>query len=351
MQLGTLAAAVNSAPDEDGKSIDFASAGLYLPAAQAILATTTSSVVSVLACWLVPVRAISAVRTLALTATVGLAIVKAPIRVGNAKGVNTIFSALRPCSAIYMFGLILEQLVHTCTPTVTSYEQGMWRRVIYHTCMAALTVAAFLRARSPRSENDLPFLVSCVAMLIVAILPPPAVAQSGPLCSPPTLMAAGERVVRAFLFSCVYVVLVYCSAPISNALPDAIVCIARSAAASAWVLGSHIMTLPLAVLQIGVLLYCSFVHSDSEYDAVGSDIEDAKTAGDAMSPCVSRHDAALGVLPPQDETALAIATSKSAAHPPPAGLKFALSLANCSCTPSVPITESRFAEIAANYSI
>ena len=73
--------------------------------------------------------------------------------------------------------------------------------------MTVLILAAFLRSKSPRSEDsDVPFFVSVVALLIIALLPPPAIALSGPLCSPPTLVGAGERILRAFLFSCVYVV-------------------------------------------------------------------------------------------------------------------------------------------------
>ena len=111
MRLGAFAEAVNSASHEDGKSIDFTAAGLYLPGAQTIVATTTSACVSVLACWLVPLGAISAVRTLALTATAGVLIIRKPIKIGNTKGVNTIFSALRPCCLLYVSCLVLEQLV------------------------------------------------------------------------------------------------------------------------------------------------------------------------------------------------------------------------------------------------
>jgi hypothetical protein len=153
--------------------------------------------------------------------------------------------------------------------------------------MTVMTLAAFLRSKNPRGESDLPFVISMGSMLLIAILPPPALALSGPLCSPPTLGNAGERILRAFLFACVYVVLVYSAAPISNNLPDTLVCIMRSATSSAWVLGAVSYSLPLALVQICVVLYCSFSPANTQYDAVGSmgaadDVETA-TQDHAMS--------------------------------------------------------------------
>ena len=268
MRLSNLAKELAAAHSDDDKSIDFSAAGLYLPAAQTVFATTTSAAVSVLACWLIPIGAISAVRTLALTTTAGVLVIRRPLRIGNTKGVNTIFTALRPCCFIYLMCLVLEQLVHTCVSEESTYEHGFWRRILYNACMTIMTLAAFLRSKSPRAESDLPFLVSMIALLVVALLPPPALALSGPLCSPPTLLGAGERLLRAFLFACVYTVLVYSAAPLSNNLADAVVCVARSATASAWVLGATIYSLPLAAIQICVVLYFSFNSNGLQYEGV-----------------------------------------------------------------------------------
>jgi len=268
MRLDRLARDIASHGLDEDKTIDFGAAGLYLPAAQTIFATTLSSCVSVLACWLIPVGAISAVRTLALTTTAGLLVIRRPIRIGQTRGVNTIFSALRPCCVIYVVCLVLEQLIHTCISDESTYEHGFWRRIIYHSSMTVMTLAAFLRSKNPRAESDIPFLISTVALLVIAMLPPPALALSGPLCSPPTLSHAGERIIRAFLFACVYVVLVYSAAPISNNLADTLVCIARSASSSAWVLGAVTYSLPLALVQICLVLYCSFTPASMQYDSV-----------------------------------------------------------------------------------
>lgn len=270
MKLENLARDLTSNLGDDEKSIDFSAAGLYLPAAQTVFATTLSACVSVFACWLIPVGAISAVRTLALTASSGLLVIRRPVKVGQTRGVNTIFAALRPCCFIYVGCLVLEQLIHTCISDESTYEHGFWRRIIYHANMTIMTLAAFMRSINPRAESDIPFLFSAGALLLIAILPPPALALSGPLCSPPTLANAGERILRAFLFSCVYVVLVYSAAPISNNLPDTLVCIARSATASAWVLGAVSYSLPLALVQISLVIYCSFTPTNIQYTSVTS---------------------------------------------------------------------------------
>jgi hypothetical protein len=282
MRLSHIARELTALGADDDKSIDYTAAGLYIPAAQTIFATIVTSTVSVLTCWLIPVGAISAVRTLALTTTAGLLVIRRPINIGNTKGINTIFSALRPCCFIYVSCLVLEQLVHTCVSDESTYEHGYVRRIIYHCNMTLMTVSAFMRSRTPRSESDLPFLISTFALLVIALLPPPALALSGPLCSPPTLAVASERVLRAFMFACVYVTLVYCAAPISNNLADTLVCIARSTAASAWVMGAIVYSLPLALPQIAIVMYCSFTPTYLQYDDVNVDT-DAEAADHIMN--------------------------------------------------------------------
>ncbi len=150
MRMHKLARNLASNGLEEQKSIDFGASGLYLPAAQTFFATTPSSCVPVLACWLIPVGAISAVRTLALMTTAGLLVIRRPIRIGQTRRVNTIFSSLRPCSLIYVACLVLEQLIHTCISEESTCEHGFWRRIIYHANMTIMTFAAFLRAKTPR---------------------------------------------------------------------------------------------------------------------------------------------------------------------------------------------------------
>lgn len=348
MRLANFAHELSSLNSDDDKSIDYTAAGLYLPAAQTIFATTLSAAISVLACWLMPVGAISAVRTLALTATAGVLVIRRPIKIGHTKGINTIFAALRPCCFIYVACLVLEQLVHTCVSDESTYEHGYVRRIIYHCCMTLMTVAAFMRARNPRSESDLPFLVSTCAILVIALLPPPALALSGPLCSPPTLSAAAERVVRAFMFACVYVTLVYSAAPISNNLGDTLVCIARSAAASSWVLGAIIYSVPLAMVQIALVLYCAFAPAALQYDSVSSSA-DVEVAEAAFSECKG---AVASSVPSDDDTA-SVASKLRATRPLSVQqldgntLNFDLSRVAERCNAPAQSEQQRMAEIAA----
>ena len=133
-------------------------------------------------------------------------------------------------------------------------------------------VGGMMRSIKPRGDYESPFLVSAAAAFFVAMLPPPALALSGPLCAPPTLFGAAERATRAFLFAVDYAVLVYASAPVRNSLADTLVCIARATAASAWICGCHIYIVPVSILQICVTLYfCLSTHTAMQYEGLKLD--------------------------------------------------------------------------------
>ena len=129
------------------------------------------------------------------------------------------------------------------------------RRALYHVVSVFLITSGLIRAKNPRSESDLPFLVAMVCLLATALLPPPAMARSGPLCEPTDLLGAGERVLRALLFSAVYVVLVYAAAPNQNVANELFICVARATAASIWVLSATSWALPLAPFQVAMALF------------------------------------------------------------------------------------------------
>lgn len=178
---------------------------------------------------------------------------------------------------------MLEQIVHTCTSDEDVYQNGVYRRWLYHACTLVMIVAAFVRARAPRADNDLPFVGVGIAAAAIAALPPPGLALSGPLCFPPSLFEATERVTRAFLFALVYVALVYAAAPVSSQLHDAGVCIARSTAASVWLLAASVYTLPLVFVQLAMVLYSSFSSTGLEYSGVGVDFERGRSSPLAVS--------------------------------------------------------------------
>lgn len=258
MQLAPLARELAMTFGDDEKFIDFHAAGLYLPAAQVVLSVVVASTASVVCCWISAPRQTCAVRTLAITSFCGVLFVRRPLTVAQAKGVNTVFTALRMAVFIYIFALTIEQILHSCSPEDATGDYDFIKRLMYHVCMAFTMFSGFWRARVPRSEHDGAFWISALSLIGISIVPPPAVPGTGPLCSSATLFAAGERLLRAFLFASIYCTLVYCSAPISSNLADQLVCIARATAASIWALGIHVLGLVFAPIQIFILLYVSF---------------------------------------------------------------------------------------------
>ena len=256
--LRTFSEQLHDEAMEDEKAIDFGSVGLYLAGLQVVFAIVCCSCASVLCCWLLPPAAISAVRTLAIASLIGFVLVRKPLRVGQCRGVMTVFNALRPSVAIYVLALILEQLVHTCVVLGDEHDaeaHGALRRGVYHVISIFLMISGFLRAKNPRSESDIPFLLTMCCLLAIAVLPPPANARTGPLCQPTSLLGAGERVLRSMLFAAVYVVLVYSAAPNRNISNELFICVARATAASIWVLGVSTWALPLAPVQVAVALF------------------------------------------------------------------------------------------------
>jgi len=250
--------------DDEDTRVDFSNAALYLSALQAVFAVCSCATVSVLSNW-INLGGASAVRTLALCSVTGVLLMRKPLRIGRAHGLGVVFSALQPSVALYVATLVVEQLVHTCSVDAT-YTPS-WRRVVFHANMALLVISAFLRARKPLDETDLPFLLTGAGLFIVAMLPPPSVALVGPLCQSVGAWEAAERIGRALTFSVLYSIHVYSStSSTSFGMDETCVSVTRSASASLWVLGAHIAWLPLAVAQ-GVVLVYARVHADDEEPA------------------------------------------------------------------------------------
>lgn len=245
--------------DTSTQPIDYANAVLYLGGIQIVTATLASSLVAILGCSLVPTSLVSAVRTLTLTSIVAVALVYKPIRIGRVKGLDIVFSALRPCVYVYIASLVLEQLVHTCARDAAAPS---WRRILVHFGSFVQLSAGFMRARNPTSEQDLPFLLVVATLILVAMLPPPAVILQGPLCSSPSLWTAGERLLRALCFSLLYCVFVFCSALPNRATRELLLCVCRAASASVWVLACHAYLLILVVPQGAIVVYYRVLEVD-----------------------------------------------------------------------------------------
>jgi len=246
--------------DEDDTVIDFSNAQLYVGGIQVITATTLVAISSVACCLTTSLATVSAVRTLVVSSTVGVVVVQKPFRIGKVHGLILVFRALQPCVAIYVFSMIVEQLTHACA---TSSVAPHWRSVVFNLCTIAMIVSGFLRARKPLDNTDRPFLVTAAALGLAAILPPPALVATGPLCATPSLVAIAERLVRAFVFALLYSLFVYSAAPPVQCNGEIIVCVMRASAASIWVLAAHAYLLPLALAQ-GVFVIWVRVFS-SEY--------------------------------------------------------------------------------------
>lgn len=227
-------------------SIDYSNALIYLAGIQLVTATVTSSLVAILGCTMVPTSLVSAVRTLTLTMATASAFVYQPLRIGRVKGLDIVFAALRPCVFVYIASLILEQLIHSCARDAAAPS---WRRILVHAGSFVQLMAGFLRAKNPTSETDLPFLLVLASLVLVAMLPPPAVILQGPLCNSPSLWTASERLLRAFCFSMLYCILVFCSNLPNRATNELLLCVCRAASASIWVLACHPYLLILAIPQ------------------------------------------------------------------------------------------------------
>ena len=254
--------------EESTEPIDFSSAALYLAGAQVLIAVGAGAVTSVLSCWLLPAAAVSAVRTLTLTSVVGAFLVLRPVRIAKVHGLAVVFASLRPAVPLYLGCLVLEQLVHTCSTDAS--QSPSWRRVVFVFAVLVMLFAGFVRASNPLEPTDVPFLLVASSLIVVALLPPPAVALAGPLCEPPSLLSAAERIVRSISFSSVFIVFVFCSTSPSANANETTVTVARAFAASVWTLGAPSILLFLSIPQcvFAVVSRLKINTPSSNYDAV-----------------------------------------------------------------------------------
>lgn len=234
--------------DADESVVDFSNAGIYLTALQTVFTVTSCAAVSVLACWIAPEGGVSAVRTLALATGTGVVLMRHPLHVGRAHGVRVVFGSLQPAIALYIASLVVEQLIHTCTSD--SVHSPSWRRVVFHGMTVLMIVSGFLRARGPLNDTDLPFLVTTGALLVIALMPPPAVALVGPLCQSVGLFEAAERLLRAVVFSVLYCCHVYASTDGRESyVGGTSITVSRSGSATIWVMACHPILLLCAIPQ------------------------------------------------------------------------------------------------------
>jgi hypothetical protein len=248
--------------------VDFNSAGLYIGGLQAVAGVGVASCTSILSCWILPNSIVSGVRTLVATSLLSFLVVFKAIRVGRVRGVSMLFAALRPCVFIYLLALTLEELGHGSCKQDQEDEHATARRIVYHICTVIMLISAFMRAQSPRSESDYPFVMTVLCLSVIAVLPMPSSSSHGPLSqSPKTLIDAGERVLRATLFSFTYSMHVYASAPTQNIGSELLVCVGRAASASVWILCVSPIILIAFPIQ-AVLCIAMSVHMGSKSNSM-----------------------------------------------------------------------------------
>ena len=242
--------------------VDFSNASLYLSAIQTIVSVLACACTSILACWLIPTTMVSAVRTLTLTSLVGAFMMHKPLRIGKVHGLTVVFGSLRPAVAVYIMCLVLETLLHTCTQDTDDVPS--WRRIVFQGAVVVMIGSGMMRARSPLSETDRPFLLTSLSLLLVAFLPPPAVSMQGPLCQSVSFLGAVERIVRALVFSSVYALFVFISSPNNSQYGGTVVCIMRASAASVWVLGAAPPLLLFAIPQCSLAIWARLRAGEEE---------------------------------------------------------------------------------------
>ena len=275
--------------------VDFGSAGLYVGGLQTVAAVITAAVVSIISCWALPSSVVSGVRTLVATALTSFLVVYRAVRIGKVRGVSMLFAALRPCVFIYLMALTLEELGHASCRGDGEDAHAVARRIVYHVCTVVMMATAFARAQSPRSDSDLPFTITVICLATIAVLPTPSSSSHGPLSeSPRTLMDAGERVLRATLFSFTYSMHVYASAPQRNVGSELLVCVGRASAASVWILCCSPILLIAFPIQVALCVVMSISFNNShqhEYESVPLTTKDLSSKQhDNLSTTDSEHE-------------------------------------------------------------
>lgn len=279
-------------PPFDNNIPDFGSVALYIPAIQVIGSTVLCCATVLLSGWTLPHNAVSSIRSVSLCLAVAAATVKRPARIGNARGMDSIFNTIRPAVLVYIAALVVEQLAHSCVTQGLSMAQfRMW---LFQCCMVVIMAAGFVRAWYPQHENDAPFVTSILALAVAALLPPSPNDVGGPLCAASTGMQAIERISRALLFSSTYCTLAFAAHPRRSALSDVTIVSIRAAAGSIWVLGISAYFLPLVPVQTLLVLFSRIMRKDNygytesiHCEDTGMEVDHASQGSDVHSPLPS----------------------------------------------------------------
>jgi hypothetical protein len=258
--------------DKRAPRVDFSSAALYLPAIQVICALLLSCLTTLAIAYFFSDTKSNALRAAVLSGIVSFVVVFKPVRVDECVGMDLIFDTVRPAVWTYWIAIVCQQMLHSCideldaprianispAPVRPTFQPSTGKTVLFHVMVLAAMTAGFGRAYRPTSQQDLPFLVSSLCFLVIAMLPPHPKIELGPLCHVENAWDAGERVVRAVLFGVVFCALAYASEPARYSIGEITLCSARATAASAWILACVPMLLVLAPVQAGLAVFRRF---------------------------------------------------------------------------------------------
>ena len=255
------------------ETIAYGDVALYIPGIQTITATVACAIISVISCWIFPEGYGTSIRTLSMVLLVALCLNFKAILLYDVEGGAIVFSALRPCAFIYISSLIVEQLVHTCTPLevadVTSDHRAShsyWRGWLSTLFFVVMCASGIYRSRIPRVDTDVPLLLTMISLFVISMFPPVPLKTAGPLCAPASHFEALERVSRSLSFSFVYVCMIYSSIPIPGRISSVVLCITRSAGACVWILGVPFYFLPVSFFQCMLAWYSVYRYFYSNHN-------------------------------------------------------------------------------------
>ena len=122
-------------------------------------------------------------------------------------------------------------------------------------------------------------MITLGALLVIALVPPPSLSLTGPLCGQPTAWDAGDRLLRALLFSACYVTSVYVKPPRFDVY-EITISVIRCGATSIWVLGCTFGFLLFAPVQIAVAVTARVRESNAALEAAYVEVADGASDGE-----------------------------------------------------------------------
>ena len=266
--------------------VDFQNISLYIPLVQ-----VTTSVVVVLAAGVTVTKSTgNASQAFAAMLVVCTFLVRQPVRFAYARGADAVFEALRPSVFVWLLAMCFEQLSRSCIDcsihsvdsigstsstgsihnihsssssssssssvaagttnhSVTSQRWHIMKIFFVNMAALAMVLAGFAQAMQPKSDVDVPFIVTTVCLCVMIVFAPGSVATQGPLCDAGDLFDSASRLASALAFVVTYAALVYAAPPERFTSHATFLCACRATGGSLWTLVLSVNALVLAPVQ------------------------------------------------------------------------------------------------------